>query len=495
MKKLALIIAILLTVNTCSAKDSAKNEVANTATTSPKLVQSVEKNAVLNMKDCIELALQNSPKIKKARYNYGLSKGNLGIAKSGYFPTLGVGTGYNVSESRTSRNNTSSNIYSAEASIKQLIWNFGKTNANIKMYNFDRISALYDFEDIVLDTIFTVKTNYYGVLAAKATVDVNRANVQINERNYQRTKAYFDEGIKSKIDLVNAEVYLSDSKVTLVNSEKQYQNALVKLNNSMYIAFAPEYEIENTETFNFSNNYAPVNLEKIDEKKDLSNLPKEVGNAFLTSKVEKINVLENYKFEPFPYTFEQAVNLAYKNRPDLKSFDATLNAVKEALKYTKREYLPEISASAGYGYRDKYNANSFNVGVNLSSSVNIKGQKHKIDNAKIQVQMAENEIELAKQDIYFEVQDLYINMVQLEKQIPLLAVKVKQTLENFELADGRYAVGLGDYIELQDAKVNYNNAQVNYVQTVYNYNVARANLEKAIALPQSVTTTIEDNKW
>lgn len=494
MKKLALIIAILLTVNTCSAKDSAKNEVANTATTSPKLVQSVEKNAVLNMKDCIELALQNSPKIKKARYNYGLSKGNLGIAKSGYFPTLGVGTGYNVSESRTNRNNTSSNIYSAEASIKQLIWNFGKTNANIKMYNFDRISALYDFEDIVLDTIFTVKTNYYGVLAAKATVDVNRANVQINERNYQRTKAYFDEGIKSKIDLVNAEVYLSDSKVTLVNSEKLYQNALVKLNNSMYIAFAPEYEIENTETFNFSNNYAPVNLEKIDEKKDLSNLPKEVGNAFLTSKVEKINVLENYKFEPFPYTFEQAVNLAYKNRPDLKSFDATLNAVKEALKYTKREYLPEISASAGYGYRDKYNANSFNVGVNLSSSVNIKGQKHKIDNAKIQVKMAENEIELAKQDIYFEVQDLYINMVQLEKQIPLLAVKVKQTLENFELADGRYAVGLGDYIELQDAKVNYNNAQVNYVQTVYNYNVARANLEKAIALPQSVTTTIEDNK-
>ena len=494
MKKLALIIAILLAVNTCSAKDSAKNEVANTATTSPKLVQSVEKNAVLNMKDCIELALQNSPKIKKARYNYGLSKGNLGIAKSGYFPTLGVGTGYNVSESRTNRNNTSSNIYSAEASIKQLIWNFGKTNANIKMYNFDRIAALYDFEDIVLDTIFTVKTNYYGVLAAKATVDVNRANVQINERNYQRTKAYFDEGIKSKIDLVNAEVYLSDSKVNLVNSEKQYQNALVKLNNSMYIAFAPEYEIENTETFNFSNNYAPVNLEKIDEKKDLSNLPKEVGNAFLTSKVEKINVLENYKFEPFPYTFEQAVNLAYKNRPDLKSFDATLNAVKEALKYTKREYLPEISASAGYGYRDKYNANSFNVGVNLSSSVNIKGQKHKIDNAKIQVKMAENEIELAKQDIYFEVQDLYINMVQLEKQIPLLAVKVKQTLENFELADGRYAVGLGDYIELQDAKVNYNNAQVNYVQTVYNYNVARANLEKAIALPQSVTTTIEDNK-
>lgn len=453
---------------------------------------SVEKNAVLNIKDCITIALQNSPQIKKARYNYGLARGNLGIAKSEYFPTLGVGTGYNITDNRNDRRSTNSNIYSAEASINQLLFNFGKTNANIKMYNFDRVAALYEFEDMVLETIFGVKTNYYGVLAAKATLDVNRANVQINERNYQRTKAYFEEGIKSKIDLVNAEVYLSDSKVTLVESEKAYKNALVQLNNSMYIAFAPEYEIENTETFNFQNNYAPVNLEKIDEKKDLSSPPEDVSNAFLTSQVEKINVLDNYKFKPFPYTFDESVNLAYKNRPDLKAYDATLKAMEESLKYTKREYLPEISASAGYGYRDQYNTNSFNVGINLSSSVNIKGQKHKIDNAKIQVQLAENEIEQAKQDIYFEVQNLYINMVQLEKQIPLLAVKVKQTLENFELADGRYAVGLGDYIELQDAKVNYNNAQVSYVQTVYNYNVARANLERAIALPQEVTTSIED---
>lgn len=453
---------------------------------------SIEKNAILNIKDCITIALQNSPKIKKARYNYGIAKGNLGIAKSEYFPTLGIGTGYNITDNNNNRRSTNTNIYSAEANINQLIWNFGKTNANIRMYNFDRVAALYEFEDMVLETIFGVKTNYYGVLAAKATLDVNRANVQINERNYQRTKAYFEEGIKSKIDLVNAEVYLSDSKVTLVESEKAYKNALVQLNNSMYIAFAPEYEIENTETFNFQNNYAPVNLEKIDEKKDLSKPPKDVNNAFLTSQVEKINVLDNYKFKPFPYTFEESVNLAYKNRPDLKAYDATLKAMQESLKYTKREYLPEISATAGYGYRDQYNTNSFNVGINLSSNVNIKGQKHKIDNAKIQVQLAENEIDQAKQDIYFEVQNLYINMMQLEKQIPLLAVKVKQTLENFELADGRYAVGLGDYIELQDAKVNYNNAQVSYVQTVYNYNVAKANLERAIALPQEVTTSIED---
>ncbi len=476
IRKIALIFGICLSTLSCNAVEQV----------------SVEKHAVLTITDCINLALQNSPNIKKARYNYGISKGNLGVAKSGYFPTLGVGTGYTFTDTHSSQNSNNNNNYTVEANIKQLLFNFGKTNANIRMQNFNRIASLYNFEKIVLDTIFTVKTNYYGVLAAKATVDINKSNVQINERNYQRTKAYFDEGIKSKIDLVNAEVNLSESKVTLVNSEKLYQNALVKLNNSMFVAFAPEYEIQNTETFNFQTNFTPVNLEKIDEVKDLSNPPKDVDNAFLTAQAEKLEVLENYKFDPFPYSFEEAVKLAYKNRPDLKAYDATLSAMKESLKYTKREYLPELTANAGYGYRNQYNTNSLNVGVNLSTSVNIKAEKHKIDNAKFNVKIAENEIDLSKQNIYFEVQNLYVNMTEYEKQIPLLAVKVRQTLENFELADGRYAVGLGDYIELQDAKVNYNKAQINYVQAVYNYNVARANLEKAIALPQSTTTSIED---
>ena len=104
----------------------------------------------------------------------------------------------------------------------------------------------------------------------------------------------------------------------------------------------------------------------------------------------------------------------------------------------------------------------------------------------------QKDFDLAKKNVYFELQTAYINMIQLEKEIPLMAVKVRQTKENFELADGRYAVGLGDYIELQDAKQNYNVAQNTYVHTVYNYGVARANLEKLIAIPQEITITVED---
>ena len=454
----------------------------------------VKKDAVLTINDCINIALNNNPVIKNARYNYGISKANVNIARSEFFPTLGVGTGFNHANTHTNRINSTSNLYSVEASLNQLLWNFGRTNAHIKMQKFYLIADKYYFDNAVRETIFLVKQRYYEVLAARATIAINKAYVDINERNYLRTKAYYDEGIKSKIDLVNAEVTLSDSQIQLIQSEKNYKNALVNLNNSMYVKAAPNYSIASTENFNITDNVAPVDLSKIAKIETTEDhLPVSVTDAKLLSSVEKLEILTNYKLTDFPFSFEECMEQAYKNRADLKAYHSTLDAVKENLVYVKRNYYPTVSANAGYGYRDMNRTNSFNVGINISSSVNIMNQKARVDAAEYQVSIAENTLNQLNQDIYFEVQNAYINMIELEKQIPLLAVKVRQTYENYELAEGRYYVGLGDYIQLQDAKVNYNNAQCSYIETIYKYNVARANLESVIALPQEITITIEES--
>lgn len=455
----------------------------------------VQQGSVLSLNDCISIALNHNPAIKNARYNYGISKSNVGVARSEFFPTVGVGTGYSYNTTSSSKINTDTNAYTVQATLNQLLWNFGRTNANIKMQKFYLIADEYNFYNTVRETTFNVKQKYYEVLAARATVLINKAYVQINERNYQRTKAYFDEGIKSKIDLVNAEVTLSDSKIQLVQAENSYKNSLVNLNNAMYLVNAPAYSISGTEVFNNVNdNVAPVDLTKITKPsdKEISKLPVNVKDAKLTSSVETLELLTDYKVDEFPYSFEECMKMAYKNRADLKAYNSTLDAVKQNLLFVKRNYYPELSASAGYGFRNTNSTNSLNVGLNLSSSVNIMNQKYKVDAAKYQVDIAENSLNQLNQDIFFEVQNAYINMVELEKQIPLLAVKVRQTLENYELAEGRYYVGLGDYIQLQDAKVNYNNAQCSYIETIYKYNVARANLESVIAMPQQVTVTLED---
>lgn len=350
------------------------------------------------------------------------------------------------------------------------------------MQKFYKIAAEFDLKNAIINTSNNVKSAYYAVLAAKANVDIQKANVKVNERQYERTKAFYDEGLVSKIDLVNQEVYLSDAKINLINAETTYQNNIIALNNAMYTPNAPSYNIENTETFNFKENYAEINLLNIANTTKNSEKP-EPKEAVLTTQVEKTDILENYEFEKYPYTLKESIDKAYKNRPDLLSMEATQNAVNEELKYTKKSYLPDLTGSIGYNWQNNayYSTNGVNIGAYLSTNnLNIMETKLKIKESKSQLEIAKKNVELVKQNIYFDVQEAYVNMIQLEKNIPLMKVKVKQTLENYELADARYEVGLGNFIELQDAKENYNNAQIDYVQTIYKYNVALVDLKTAM---------------
>ena len=121
------------------------------------------------------------------------------------------------------------------------------------------------------------------------------------------------------------------------------------------------------------------------------------------------------------------------------------------------------------------------VGASMGlGSINPFGIHYQIKEGEAYLDIANYNINLAKSDIYWEVQENYINMRQLERKIPLMNQKVKATLENFELADGRYSVGLNNYVELQDALANYNNSQLNFVEAVFQYNVARETLRKSM---------------
>ena len=62
----------------------------------------------------------------------------------------------------------------------------------------------------------------------------------------------------------------------------------------------------------------------------------------------------------------------------------------------------------------------------------------------------------------------------------LIQEKVEEALENYELADERYDKMQNNYVALQQARNNYNDAKILYVNTLYDYNIALANLEIAM---------------
>ena len=64
--------------------------------------------------------------------------------------------------------------------------------------------------------------------------------------------------------------------------------------------------------------------------------------------------------------------------------------------------------------------------------------------------------------------------------MPVAILGVKQAKENYELSYGRYRVGEASPTELKDAQINYQQAQLTYYNSLYQYNTSKAALEKAI---------------
>ena len=213
---------------------------------------------------------------------------------------------------------------------------------------------------------------------------------------------------------------------------------------------------------------------------NVENLKDEFGEIKLNASLKENIIIQNQELSIFDKTFEEALEIANDNRPDLKTYIAIKDSMNESLKYTKRQWYPQITANAGYNYRrnDGTNTNSLSYGADLSiPTVRPVNVKYQIDAAYAKLDSAHEDLKLIKQNIYYDVETALCNTKIHETQIPMVLERVRLAKENFELADGRYMEGIGNYIELQDARSKYLSAQQEYINTVYQYGLARANLD------------------
>ena len=84
--------------------------------------------------------------------------------------------------------------------------------------------------------------------------------------------------------------------------------------------------------------------------------------------------------------------------------------------------------------------------------------------------------------VLLEVQQAYLNLREAEERISTAQLIVKQAQENLELANGRYAAGLGNPVEVTDSQIAYSNAKTSHIQALSDYNIATASLEKAMGV-------------
>jgi len=418
--------------------------------------ETVASGEALTLERAIEIGLRNHPSIMAGISTVKVNEARIGEARANYFPQVSLTENYSRVSPATSRNTSvtssaglpsgttvtsaggPSDQFTSSANLTQMLYDFGKTSSQVKVQKLTTDSTRSDLENLRDQVVVNVKQGYFTLLQAERNRDVVKETVKQFQDHLRQAQGFYKAGTKARFDVTKAEVDLSNARVNLIKAENQVRIGRVTLNNAMGAPDAsPDYRLA-----------------------------------------------DSLAFEKYNLSYDEAVQKAFRQRPDLLSLVKKREAAKESITLSQKGYFPVLSGVASYYYTGS-NLGTLDNGWSLGASMSIplfsgfltKYQVMEAVSARDTI--AANELSL-RQDILLQVQQAYLSLRDADERRGAAEVGVRQGKENLELANGRYQAGVGNPIEVTDSVVALANAEIAYTQALYDYRVAVANIEKAM---------------
>ena len=324
-------------------------------------------------------------------------------------------------------------------------------------YKEDRVYARYGINAADLDlenslqTVRQQATNYYfNVLQCRNLIGVAEDNVRTLQEHLKNVNAQFRAGTVAKADILSTEVRLANAQQSLVNAQNDYDIAVATLDN--YILLPADTIIHPQDTLTY-NKY---------------NLNLETCTAY-----------------------------ALDNRPDVAAADYAVKRAESAIRSAKGGYKPTMSAVGSVGiannkfpFKPESDGESWSIGVNASWNVFDGGvTAAQVRQAEAALKNAQESAAYAREGIQLEVQSALLTLRAAEKNIETTQIAIKSAEEDYHIAQVRYAAGVGTNLDVMDASDKLNQAKTNYYTALYNYNMAKAALDKAMGIPVGIDVT------
>lgn len=443
LKKLILIIFLITSTAFASQEYPESDKVLplSDANSDYIISGSVEKNIDLTLENCIELALGNNPQINAAFQDILASDARIKQVWSNYFPQLSWQTGYTrIRQLQLSdalgRNLTFNYYILGQVTLQQMLYDFGVTQNQATIRRLDYEGYKTTLTAVINDVIYQTKDAYFALLYAYESKRVAQDTVDKFQLFYNQAKAFYEIGMNPKVDVTIAESNLSSAKLKLIQADNNVNLAIARLNNVMGVPF-----------------------------------------------IDKYNILDKLQYQPLNLTFNQAVDIAREARPELKLAEIKVETANQTLKLVKKSFYPTLSVEGQLqiGGKQWTSNHGYNIGGYLNfPTVNGMLIRNEIKEARYLYDKELANAQNTQNQIYLEIQNAFLKLEEKKNQMPVALLQVKQAKENYELSYGRYRVGEASPTELKDSQIMYENAQLTYYQALYEYNSAKAELEKAV---------------
>jgi outer membrane protein len=172
---------------------------------------------------------------------------------------------------------------------------------------------------------------------------------------------------------------------------------------------------------------------------------------------------------------------ALRNRPEIVSQGLDVRSAQSYATAQRDLWFPTISAAGVIGVvpfrqdslTSRYAAAGFNVSVPIFNG-RLFNAEHAEATARAHVQ--EQYLRGLQNRIAQDVRTSWLNVISAYQRLSLTQQLLDQTTQAFDLAKGRYQLGLSSIIELSQAQLNLTEAQVTQVSARYDYESQTANL-------------------
>jgi outer membrane protein len=331
--------------------------------------------------------------------------------------------------------------YAFGTTLKQPLFTGGLNLANYRSAKLGVDLSKTSLETAKRDLVLQVRVGYFTILRAEKFLGVAEQQVKQFEAQLEVTKAFFDVGIVAKNDVLLAEVNLANARQSLVRAANDV--AATKA------------------SFNIL-------------------LRREVNIPF--------EVLDILAYEAFPLSYEQSLAEALRLRPEVKAAQLNIDQAKENVKMARGGFFPTINLLGNYSRSsDELGLGGDNKSENWTIQAlatftlwNWGNTCFKVGESKVKVTQAEDSKNQLVDSITLEVKDDYLNMQVAEKNIIVAEKAIEQAEENLRMNEERYKYQVATQTDVINAVTLLAQARVNYYGALSDFNVAKAQLDRAM---------------
>ncbi len=346
--------------------------------------------------------------------------------------------------------------YETDVTFVQPIYNGGAEIVGVRAADAAQDKSEYQLRDTEQDVVARVKTSYYNVLKADELVALAHEAVARTRRYLETTRRREELGMRTRTDVLRWEVQLASDEGSEVNAENYLAAARLQLNEVMGVDMNKEYCLEKVA------------------------LP----DSGIAEAGAPASVFRFASYTPSPVDAGSDISFL-ENHPAMKMMEANLRLADANVSRSWTNFQPRVNLAFQYGWErngtlalDGYKPWALSLTVSFPI-FNGFGDYTNLQKAEADRAHADAQVESFRRGLLLQEANAGLNVRATKKRIEIARKGQEEALDVLNSVTRRYETGGASNVDLIDVQTAYTSAKTSYITAVYDYEIARVQLERA----------------